>query len=396
MTRAASFPKVDVFAATHVADAFGPQHILKQYLKDQGVQLAWATCPFDYATIKGARITFYEQGQERAAAAGHANVSKGVISWIKDAWFIWRWGWRCLKKDSLFFGINSLHAAVGIVLKWLGKGNFVVYYVIDYTHQRFASLFLNWVYQRVCAFAARHADMIWNLSERMQAVHQRFGAKPEGNVLVPVGVRLKEVKPAAEREVIANRLIVVSALFESKGVQTAIRALTHLPQAHLVVVGTGPYEGALKALALAEGVAQRVDFKGMIWYGEALFREIAISRVALAPYSSEDSNYTYYADPSKPKEYLACGTPVVITKVPWIAEPIEALPMGKAIDDDVSSLVEACRLLLRDDEFWRQCRRNALAYMKDLDWSTVMERALVLVGQARAAKTPMREKHHDA
>lgn len=373
--------KVDLFIATHVADAFGPQHVLKQHVIDQGYHMAFATCPFDYSTIKAGEITFFQAKQQTSKIIGHVNNTKGVISWIRDAWFVWQWGWKTLKKDSLFFGINSLHAAVGIVLKWFGKGNFVVYYVIDYTHKRFSSKVINWIYQRFCAFAARHADLIWNLSNRMQTVHQQFGAKPANNVLVPIGVRMQDVAVVPEEQVIKNRLVIVSALFESKGVQLAIEAMRQLEDTKLVIIGTGPYEADLKALVNQYQLNDRVEFKGMIWYGEALFREIAISRIALAPYSSEDSNYTYYADPSKPKEYLACGTPVIITKVPWIEEDINHLPMGKSIDYNVEQLVGACRVLLEDDQLWHTCRQNALAYMKELDWPKVLDQAMLQVNQ---------------
>jgi glycosyltransferase involved in cell wall biosynthesis len=121
-------------------------------------------------------------------------------------------------------------------------------------------------------------------------------------------------------------------------------------------------------------VAERVDFLGLMNH-EELFTYLPTCRVALAPYVPDPANYTYYADPTKPKEYLACGVPVVITRVPWVAELIEQRPMGIAIDYSEEQLAEACSRLLSDEAFWQKCRKEALAYAKEIDWSAIYVKA---------------------
>jgi glycosyltransferase involved in cell wall biosynthesis len=365
---------VDLFVATHMAEAYGPQWVLRDYLRERGTRFAMVTCPFDYAKIPRAEVECYDHGALEEKQAGHNNNTRGLVSWVRDAWLVWRSGWRWLGRESVFIGINNLHATVGILLKWLGKGGRVVYYVIDYTPQRFPNPFLNALYQRVARFAAKHADMVWNLSERMRAVHRRFGARELTSIMVPIGLDTREFKVAAESEVIRTQWVVVSTLFESKGVQLAIAGLTYVPEAALVIVGTGPYREALEALARRLDVSARVKFLGLTGRRE-LYDTLAHSRVALAPYLPEPANYSYYADPAKPKEYLACGVPTVITRVPWIAEAIEAAPMGFAVDYDAKQLADACRQLMEDDLLWRHCRENALEFTRDLAWETIFDRA---------------------
>jgi glycosyltransferase involved in cell wall biosynthesis len=366
---------VSLFVATHMGEAYGPQWVLRDFLRARGTRFAMVTCPFDYTKIPNAEVAWYDQGTEERKVLGHPNNTHGVISWIRDAWLVWRWGWRLMDRHSVFIGINNLQATVGLGLKFFGKGSTVIYYVIDYTPKRFANPFINLVYQALARFAASHADGVWNLSERMRAVHRSFGARDAASIMVPIGLDTREFAIASESEVQRNRWVVVSTLFENKGVQLAIAGLTYVPEAELMVVGTGPYLPELEKLAEKLGVSGRVKFLGML-DRKNLYHVLSHSRVALAPYLPEPANYSYYADPAKPKEYLACGVPTVITRVPWTAEVIDSTPMGFAIEYDAKQLADACRRLMEDDLLWRHCRENALAFTKDLDWNIIFEQAL--------------------
>jgi hypothetical protein len=57
-------------------------------------------------------------------------------------------------------------------------------------------------------------------------------------------------------------LLVLSRLHWKKGIDTAIRALGQLPQAHLCLAGEGPERGQYEALARSLGRAERVHFLG--------------------------------------------------------------------------------------------------------------------------------------
>jgi glycosyltransferase involved in cell wall biosynthesis len=59
-----------------------------------------------------------------------------------------------------------------------------------------------------------------------------------------------------------RRLLGLGRLHTDKGFDTLLRALPQLPAAQLLLAGTGPQEGRLRALARTEGVADRVSFLG--------------------------------------------------------------------------------------------------------------------------------------
>lgn len=370
-----SLPTVPLLIASHVAEAYGPQHSIREHLIRQGADFAYAACPFDYSHIPSATLTVYRGGKITAGAAGHLNLRKGWASWWADFRFVVNAGRKVLRPDGTFIGFDNLNAAAGLWLKRRGRCRQVVYYVVDYTPRRFDSALANAAYQRGARLAARGADQVWSVSDRIRQVNLGFGAKPERSFVLPIGLHPGDCRVLPEDQMNHRQLIVVSTLFESKGVQLAIDALALLPDAELVVVGTGPYASALEARARERGVAKRVRFLGLL-KREQLVQELARSWVALAPYQTDPANYTYYADPAKPKEYLACGIPVVITRVPWIAGPIATRPMGLAVDDNAQAVATGCRILMDDLAFWRRCRAQALEFVRGLDWTTLFAQAL--------------------
>jgi glycosyltransferase involved in cell wall biosynthesis len=278
-------------------------------------------------------------------------------------------------------GIDNLNAAAGILLRTLGRVDKVTYYVIDYTPRRFANFFLNALYHGVDRFCARKADVVWNLSERMREVRAGQGVEPRKNQLVPVGVALQEILRRKPRAGARFRLLYMGALQENKGVQLLIQAmpgiLAKVPKARLDVIGFGPYEGALKGLASQSPARGAISFPGGLSHQE-LFARMASYGVALAPYVEEPDSYSYWCDPTKPKEYLACGLPLVITRVPWLWKLVDepSRPMGVAVDYDPAALAAACVRLMTDQAFYARCRRNALAFGRTLEWDGIFDRAL--------------------
>jgi phosphatidylinositol alpha-1,6-mannosyltransferase len=80
-------------------------------------------------------------------------------------------------------------------------------------------------------------------------VHVPFGAEPRPSATPPAG----------------TSLLSVARLVPRKGIDTVIRALGRLdPTIEYRVVGSGPDEPRLRALAAAEGVAERVTFLGRL------------------------------------------------------------------------------------------------------------------------------------
>jgi glycosyltransferase involved in cell wall biosynthesis len=78
---------------------------------------------------------------------------------------------------------------------------------------------------------------------------------------------------SAERERKAThgrRVVATGRLFPQKNYPVLVRAAAHMPDVKVVIVGTGPEEAMLKALAAELGVTDRIDFVGHRSRKEAL------------------------------------------------------------------------------------------------------------------------------
>jgi glycosyltransferase involved in cell wall biosynthesis len=144
--------------------------------------------------------------------------------------------------------------------------------------------------------------------------------------VVPCGVDVGHFTPGPAPAHDVPRILAVSRLVPRKGVDTAVRALGRLsvtgPAPELVVAG-GPTAATLdddaevarlRAIAAAEGVADRVHFVGRVAPAEmpALMRSADV--VACLP--------AYEPFGLVPLEAMACGRPVVAARVGGLADTV--------------------------------------------------------------------------
>jgi glycosyltransferase involved in cell wall biosynthesis len=351
------------------------------YLASIKADFRFVELPFSFAAMGAARMHTYRAGKLKETVAGHAAKGPDPVLWLRDFCMVVAQGLRLPQPAALFVGIDNLNALAGVVLKRLGKVQRVAYYVIDYTPRRFGNPLLNAVYHWVDRRAALGADVVWNLSERMREVRRKQGVAEERNQVVPVGVELHKVRHAPRSKVRTRTLLYMGALMKDKGIQLLIEAMPlirkKVPSAKLVIMGAGPYEEELKRQIAASPAAGAIEFTGAVEH-KKLLASMSYYGVAVAPYVGEENSYTYWCDPTKPKEYLACGLPLIMTRVPWLWEKVadKRKPMGIAVDYILELLAAAATRLLADQAFYWKCRKNALEFSRAFRWSDIYGQAL--------------------
>ena len=95
--------------------------------------------------------------------------------------------------------------------------------------------------------------------------------------------------------------------------------------------------------------------------------------ISLALYRPTDNNLSRWADPSRVKDYLACGLPVVITDVPEIAKDVDALSAGVVAAYSVDGVAAAIAAMVEAPDRWRAMRQAAVAYMQRYRWSAIFD-----------------------
>ena len=138
----------------------------------------------------------------------------------------------------------------------------------------------------------------------------------------------------------APLLTTVGALIPRKGQAMVIRALAHLPQARLLLVGDGPDRADLEGLAQREGVAERVHFLGSIDH-TLLPVVLSAADAMVLPSASEGLANAWV-------EALACGCPLVISDAGGARELLTVPEAGRIVSRDPTAIAEAVRALLAD------------------------------------------------
>ena len=169
--------------------------------------------------------------------------------------------------------------------------------------------------------------------------------------LVSWGVDLPRLRLAPDRPW-RGRLLYVGRLSRLKGVDVAIRALAHLPDATLDIMGTGPEEVRLRALAAELGARRRVRFRG--WCDpERVIAAYGTADAVLVP--------ARWQEPfgAVPLEAGARGTPVISTATGGMKAFLHHERTALVVPPDDPRAIAAAVMRLRGDPELRGRLRTA-------------------------------------
>jgi glycosyltransferase involved in cell wall biosynthesis len=128
-------------------------------------------------------------------------------------------------------------------------------------------------------------------------------------------------------------------------IESAIRLLSRGEKVRLLIVGDGPIKKDLMRRVLESGLDKEFIFTGMMGYEDIPFL-INLGNICVAPFIMGRNKKTGVS-PLKVFEYMACGKPVVSSRIEGL-EFIEKECAGQLVEpDDAISLAKALEDLLR-------------------------------------------------
>ncbi|TPG14500.1 glycosyltransferase [Sphingomonas oligophenolica] len=228
-----------------------------------------------------------------------------------------------------------------------------------------------------CAGAAAVTAVCGALRDELVGI----GVDAAKTLVVEHGVDLDLFRPPADRAALRTRLgiarptvLIAGHLIDLKGQDLAIRAIARLPGVRLMIAGHGPNDAAYRALAVAEGVAERVDFLGHVDQARLVDLYGAVDVVANCSEREGISNVLL--------EALACGTPLVATPV-WGSPEVVKVPEAGVLTSDrsVDAIARGMAAVLADPPDRGATRRYAERY----DWNETGRLHRVILAQAVAA-----------
>lgn len=292
------------------------------------------------------------------------------------------------RATDAWFGFNGLACARGVAARAVGRAGAVVYWCVDYVDERFGRGPLTRAYMAVDRFCCIRSDLRIELSDAARQARDARHAEVLGRLapatVVPMGAWIARVPTTPEDGVAARRLVYLGHLVPRQGIATLVRALGLLRSRGVEVgadiVGRGPLEHDLRALAREVGIEDSVVFHGFLPDHRDVERVLASAAIGAAPYVDSVESFTRFADPGKLKAYLAAGLPVVTTPVSPNALELAAAGCAVLVEDDPAALAAAIERLLADPAEWRQRRDASLRLAKEYDWEQLLPVGLERVG----------------
>ncbi|MFW6088551.1 MAG: glycosyltransferase [Gemmatimonadota bacterium] len=185
------------------------------------------------------------------------------------------------------------------------------------------------------------------------------------------GIRLEEFRrPASDREEPSplddggSYVLTIAAHNRKKGLDVLLEAFagiaSRFPEQTLVLVGNGPLTGTLEGLVADLGLNARVRFLGRIGRPETI---ALLHGCDLFVLSSRAEPFGLAV-----LEAMACGKPVVATRVGGIREIVRDGVDGLLVEpDDADALAEAMAALLEDSGAARRLGREAAVRARSFD-----------------------------
>lgn len=238
--------------------------------------------------------------------------------------------------------------------------------------------------------AVRGADAVMAICEGLKAdlVARGFAADKIG--IMPNGVDLTTFgEPAARDNALAAQLGIgegpvigfIGSFYDYEGLDDLIAAMPMLierhPGAHLLLVGGGPMDEALRAQACASPVSDRIHFTGRVPHAEV---ERYYALTDIMAYPRKKSRLTDLVTPLKPLEANAQMQLVAASDVGGHRELIRNGETGVLFEpDDPSACANVLADLVDRRSEWPAIRKAAYEHVrKRHDWATNAQRYQVV------------------
>jgi teichuronic acid biosynthesis glycosyltransferase TuaC len=218
--------------------------------------------------------------------------------------------------------------------------------------------------------------------EALKSAMVDLGVADERIVALRNGVDLNVFQPV-DRAVQRARLglngftlLSVGQLVVHKGQSLIIEALTKLPDVKLLLAGTGPDREQLGAEAIQLGVQDRVTFLGAVPHAELRNYYGAADALVLASSREGWANVLL--------ESMACGTPVIASKVWGTPEVVQTRDAGLLLEQRTPNDIAAAVRTLQSEPVDRADTRR---YAERFSWGETTNGQIRLFKQILEART---------
>lgn len=373
----------NIIIVSHILTSVPAIDLEEYFLKRKTKNLFFIGHPLFYrADRPGSHYRIYKNGNLLKTKSLKPIHLPNIIQYIGDTLATIFWIMMSRKKWDLIISLDNLNTIAALFLKKIGLIKKVVYYTIDFTPKRFNNNLLNNIYHYLDKFCVKNADVTWNVSPRIAKGREKImgmnRAIYKKQITVPIGIWFYRYNQLPLSKINKNTLVYAGGLSPHQGIQLVLDAIPiiikSIPNFRFTIVGMGNYETELKEKIISLKIQKYVDFLGYIEKHEDVEKIISRCRIAVAMYNKELSTWSYYADPSKVKTYLASGLPVITTNLTHIASDLKKRECGLVINYNKTELANAVIELITNEQLYIFYRQNAIKFAKEFDWNDILDK----------------------
>lgn len=250
--------------------------------------------------------------------------------------------------DNPFFGfLQGIHAFI--------KKQKFVFLIGDYFPEHTGFM---WIYNKMADFYNLHSPYVMYLSPPLEAMYAPLRRKELHRMQLSLGVADLKI---ANREYVSNDKLAIGymgSIRHGQGLETLFHfaKYTTIP-IHLDIIGDGYELGFYKQLAHTLGIEDRVTFHGFAPNRE----EIASNwHIAFALYEYRPDNLSIYCEPTKIKDYLSYGLPVITTKTTYFHKELEAFGAGEIVEENSEDIDRAVRSVIGSYPDYKQAVQDMI------------------------------------
>lgn len=350
----------------------GPAHTIVDYLRKKNLPVTFIRHPLN-TDVHSSKIT--ENNIENQIE--HIKGPK-ILAYIQEIYVNCK---HIFSKDEdmYFIGIDPLNALAGLLAKIIkGDELMTVYYIADYTENRFKNKLINSIYFFVDNLVCRKVDQIWCVSSRIKSKKISQGIPATNIELVPNSpqIQINDWTLTYDNN---HNCILVCYLAKSIDFEAILDIIGLVSKSiidiSLTIVGDGDQRKEFENLVSERNLQSKIKFLGSLPHAQTL-ENMRKSFIGLAMYSGNIS-WNYYGDSMKAREYLAYGLPVVINDIPSTADDIRENNAGFVIyERDIENAAKFIIRCCQDNDYYVSIRNNAYLLAKKYDKNTLLDRLI--------------------
>lgn len=257
-----------------------------------------------------------------------SNTVKNFIYYVFVNYVLFRY-----VRKSAFVVVDNPLFCISSGLFRMFKGLRFIYWVGDYYPEVHGAMRL---YAGLAYYFISHLPYVVFVSPPLKTVYARLVGWKSERMRPVIGLGIKKRQKAAKK--LNSKEIVlgfIGVIRSQQGLDLAFRYIKEEKHTRLSIVGDGYWFAYYRALADKMGIKNKVTFYGFVEHPEKI---IGTWDMGIALYEEGANNLSQYAEPTKIKDYLSFGLPVITTKTTYFAKEIEKYKAGIVINESPEAL----------------------------------------------------------